>query len=296
MPFLKVKMSTQNKAGIYKIVNSANGKFYVGHAADLRRRWSKHLRDLSKGVHHSQKLQRAWNKYGKEAFKFVIFEAVEAPRLVKPEQYELHTPASIKKELTRLLNELLVKREQFWLDELDAVKRGYNIAKNATASALGLKRSASMRKKMVEIRREAPITEEHQKKMTEGRLKSPDFKEHVQHMQQSNVGRNHSAKAKNNIGIASQLRWQDPAYKANFVEKVTGKKHTPEARKKISAGKLGVPLSDIHRANLSVSHKGYRPTAATRAKLSAAQKARRTRELDESKQLSKAVGNRKEKS
>lgn len=58
------------RTGIYEILNTTNGKRYIGSAAHFRQRFNKHRRELSRGVHHSQVLQRAWNKYGPAAFVF----------------------------------------------------------------------------------------------------------------------------------------------------------------------------------------------------------------------------------
>lgn len=58
--------------GIYAITNTVNGKRYVGQAMDIEKRWSYHRQDLSRGDHHSRYLQRAWNKYGADAFAFSV--------------------------------------------------------------------------------------------------------------------------------------------------------------------------------------------------------------------------------
>jgi group I intron endonuclease len=56
---------------IYEIVNNINGTVYVGQTITSDR-WSKHLYLLARGKHHSIFLQRAWNKYGKDAFSFKL--------------------------------------------------------------------------------------------------------------------------------------------------------------------------------------------------------------------------------
>jgi group I intron endonuclease len=86
--------------GIYAIRNKITGKYYVGSAVECEKRWSVHLCHLRRGTHHSVKLQRAWNKYGSQAFRFRILEQCK------------------KDELAR--------REQYWMDHYDAYRRGYN--------------------------------------------------------------------------------------------------------------------------------------------------------------------------
>lgn len=56
--------------GIYCIEHIASGKRYVGSAVDFSQRWYIHKSHLRRNVHHSVYLQRAWNKYGEDAFEF----------------------------------------------------------------------------------------------------------------------------------------------------------------------------------------------------------------------------------
>ncbi|WP_221090097.1 NUMOD3 domain-containing DNA-binding protein [Deinococcus aquaedulcis] len=57
--------------GIYEIRNTVNGKYYVGRAECFRTRFNRHRYELRHGRHHCLYLQRAWTKYGEEAFDFV---------------------------------------------------------------------------------------------------------------------------------------------------------------------------------------------------------------------------------
>lgn len=56
---------------IYLILNLITLKFYLGSASNFHKRKLDHLRFLRKGSHHSQFLQRAWNKYGEDSFVFI---------------------------------------------------------------------------------------------------------------------------------------------------------------------------------------------------------------------------------
>lgn len=59
------------KTGVYGIVNLINWKMYVGStSSSFANRFRNHLLELRKGDHHSSHLQRAWNKYGSDAFFF----------------------------------------------------------------------------------------------------------------------------------------------------------------------------------------------------------------------------------
>ena len=78
--------------GIYAIVNLVNQHFYVGSAVNLLKRQQRHLRDLATGNHKNDHLQRAYDRYGADAFRFDILEHVEhVGDLLVREQYHIDT-------------------------------------------------------------------------------------------------------------------------------------------------------------------------------------------------------------
>lgn len=77
--------------GIYKIVSTKNNRTYVGSAVNIKRRWSRHKRDLLKNVHHSRFLQRHYNKYGLEDLTFSVLEFCKKEELIVREQHFLNT-------------------------------------------------------------------------------------------------------------------------------------------------------------------------------------------------------------
>ena len=85
-----------NRAGIYAIVNIANGHKYVGQASNLSKRHTKHFDDLKSGKHFNAYLQNAYKKYGKANFSFTILEYVDDPHETD-----------------------LSEREQYWIDKLN---------------------------------------------------------------------------------------------------------------------------------------------------------------------------------
>lgn len=98
--------------GIYKIINTHNGKFYVGSAVKFERRFAMHRWQLRKGTHVNAHLQRAWNKYGEAAFVFAVVEEVS-------EEADL------------------LAVENKWLKEHVGKDYCYNIAIDARAPGLG---------------------------------------------------------------------------------------------------------------------------------------------------------------
>jgi hypothetical protein len=90
--------------GVYKITNTANGKFYVGSSKDIYKRWKQHKDALNEDRHGNVHLQNAWNKYSIGSFKFEIIEECEP--------------------------EIQFEREQFYLNELNPFDgNGYNIVR-----------------------------------------------------------------------------------------------------------------------------------------------------------------------
>jgi group I intron endonuclease len=73
--------------GVYEIVHVASGKMYVGSASyQFGQRLRAHKHDLRKNKHGSILLQRAWNKYGEDAFEFRIAEQTKPEHAVGVEQ------------------------------------------------------------------------------------------------------------------------------------------------------------------------------------------------------------------
>nr|WP_285845777.1 GIY-YIG nuclease family protein [Metabacillus idriensis] len=68
------------------IKNLKNNKIYIGQSIDLDRRIKSHIRDLNKGHHRNQYLQRAWNKYGEKNFSFTILDYCEISELDNKEK------------------------------------------------------------------------------------------------------------------------------------------------------------------------------------------------------------------
>ena len=75
---------------VYAIVNTTNSATYIGSTVKtVDNRWRRHLKDLRAGRHHSCKLQRAWDKYGEDAFVIETLEKVSNRRLLSREQWHI---------------------------------------------------------------------------------------------------------------------------------------------------------------------------------------------------------------
>lgn len=90
--------------GIYGIHNKVNDKWYVGQSNNIRKRNLYELRNLRNGVFHynnsNNHIVQAWQKYGENAFEWVVLEECEIDKLDE--------------------------REIFWIKEKDSYRNGYN--------------------------------------------------------------------------------------------------------------------------------------------------------------------------
>lgn len=125
-------------SGIYKIENILTGKYYVGSAINIKKRWREHINKLRRGTHENDHLQKAFNKYGEDAFNFEVLEFALFP-------------------------EDLVPLEQKYIDELNPE---YNLCPTA-GSSLGVKRSEEFKLKVSEANKGKHPSEETKRKLSE---------------------------------------------------------------------------------------------------------------------------------
>lgn len=107
-------------SGIYEIKNVLNNHRYIGSSINIYKRFNEHINALRNNRHHSNYLQRAWNKYGEKHFIFNILEECES------------------------IKETLLLIEQKYLD----LKPEYNICCFASCSTLGFKHSEETKRKI----------------------------------------------------------------------------------------------------------------------------------------------------
>jgi group I intron endonuclease len=161
-----------SNSGIYKIVNNITNKCYVGSAVNILKRFREHKRLLKAKQHHSKKLQHSFNKYNLDNFIFEIIEIVEDKNL-------------------------LISREQFWIDNLNSFNNGYNCLPKA-GSVLGFKaseetkRKHSLKMKGKQLRLGSKSTNEAKAKMSESAKKRGYSKNAIEAMRNANKGNKHS--------------------------------------------------------------------------------------------------------
>lgn len=228
-------------SGVYRIHHGASGKSYVGSSGNIQTRWTRHRLALRRGVHHSEKLQRAWNKYGEAAFSFEVLEVcpVNALRVV----------------------------EQRWLDQFQAYHTGYNCTPTA------LEHSEEVRIRLAQQKRGHSPSEETRKRMSEAH-KGHMTREEVVRRLHTPEARKKAADAKRGqpLDEARKRVLHSPEVQAKAAAARIGVKRGPY---KPCAGPDGRkrPMSPEHRAKLT----GRVVSEETRKKQSEAAKNRRKR-------------------
>ena len=105
---ITTEKNQEKKSGVYVITNTINNKVYIGSTiSGFKKRIKEHLYELIKNRHHSDHLQKAYNKYGGDSFEFSVLEICD--------------------------KEIIIVREQFYLDKYKSYQRknGYNILEKA---------------------------------------------------------------------------------------------------------------------------------------------------------------------
>ena len=202
-----------NLGGIYEIVNTTNGKRYIGSAVNLKSRWGQHRRTLNLGTHRNLKLQRAWNKYGEAVFQFLPLMTVKDP------------------------TQLTLWENRFFR----ALKPEYNIALNATAPMLGRKHSPGTKVKQSIAKKGKKLGPQPLEQIANrvaantGKKRSP---EQCARMSEAAVGRKcpppFTSEHRANISAANIGKHNIP--------------HTPETLVKMSRAKKGKPWTPARRA------------------------------------------------
>ena len=176
------------KSGIYKITCTANGRIYVGSAVDLERRKHDHFKRLKRGTHSNQRLQNAYNKYGRKAFTFDVLEHV----------------ADV---------EVLIEREQHYIDTLEPE---FNICRVA-GSPLGVKHTEETCAKMRKAARERWQDETYREKISKAMKEQWQDEAHREvvskAIRKAAKVRWQDDEYRAKMSEAAKVRWQDDEYR-----------------------------------------------------------------------------------
>lgn len=206
-------------SGIYAIVHRETGRRYIGSSKLIERRWVDHVKCLRKNKHHSPYLQHAWNKYGAEAFDFVVLELCDV--------------------------DVRIAREQAWLDWTQVADgiHGFNISPKAHAPIMGpegRRRMIEANKKRIGIKR-GPMSAEGRAHISAARLGKkfgPRRPEVGQKIAASLRGKPLSEERKRKISEARTGKKYGPlseAHREGIRQRSLLQRHSAESKAKIRA-------------------------------------------------------------
>lgn len=165
------------ESGIYCIENLVNGKKYIGQSVNIYDRWKKHVNALNNHCHDNDYLQKSWDKYGANNFKFYILEICDANKLNG--------------------------REVYYIEKYDTLNRnkGYNIAAGGNQNGLSLEH----RKRISDALIGHVLSEDTKRKVSE---------HHADVSGENNpmYGKHHSNEAKQKVSDANKGR---PSWRKN---------------------------------------------------------------------------------
>lgn len=169
---MKKKDDNMKKSGIYCIENLINGKKYIGQSNDVYTRWSKHKSALNNDNHDNDYLQKSWNKYGADNFKFYVLEFCEIEKLNEREIYYIELCQSLDRS------------------------KGYNIAAGGGSNAImSAEHRARIRNALVGHK----VSEATRRKVSDNHADVSGEKNPM-------YGRHHSEEAKRKVSEANQGR------------------------------------------------------------------------------------------
>lgn len=232
---------------IYQITNTQNGKRYIGSSIDYRERVRGHLFHLREGKHHSKHLQRAYDKYGENAFKFSILKVVtKKEKIVEIEQKYLD---EFKPEYN---SRPTAESNSGWKPSSETKALWSKQRKGRAPTFLGKKHSEETKKKIGEASRNRPPS-------MLGRKHTPETKALLSESHKGQVpwikGKTHSEETRRKLseshkGQTSWLKGKKGMFageKGSFY----GKKHTKETREIISQKVRAAHLEGRARAILT---------------------------------------------
>lgn len=179
-----------NIAFIYAIKNIHNGNMYIGSTVDYKSRWHTHRSALNNGRHHSFILQKAWDKYGKDAFDFKLLLICSSETRYFYEQSLMRLQ---KYNVYRTVNECKV--------------RG------------GWKHSESFKAKMSSVHKGKSLSDEHKKKLSDvctGRKYDENFKQKARNRQ---LGISPSAVTRGKLSVSAKAHHAESTKKRNLLVK-----------------------------------------------------------------------------
>jgi group I intron endonuclease len=252
-------------SGIYQIINTVNGKRYVGSSVKVLSRLNGHRKMLVENTHFNRHLQFAWNKYGEEVFNFKVLLYCDKENLLFYEQraisvngngYNLsptagnNLGAKYSEESNRkkskslkghpaLIGKVAWNRGKSWSEESKRKMSKSSIGQVAWNKGTTGKYSDEHIEKLKVARRKRIIKDETKEKMRKSMLEFYSIKE-------------------NREKLKSRVPWNKGLKTGPLTE---------EIKRKMSESRKGGKLSKDHKRKISIAHTGKKLSNKTKEKL-----------------------------
>lgn len=220
-------------SGIYSITNIKNGKKYIGSAKNFKIRWNRHINHLKKNKHCNVYLQRIYNKYGLDIFKFEIIEKCEYNK------------------------DIILEKENYYIEYFDSKnsKMGYNLSDASFGDYLSnhpnKEQIIKKRSKTFHDKYDSLSKEERSKKWglikekngMFGKTHTDDVKKKISNVHKGNKYRLNCKASEETREKLSFIASQRIGDKNPFY----GKKHSEETKKKLSEKRIGIKPSNMRK-------------------------------------------------
>lgn len=208
-------MAYKKVSGVYKITCFKNNRIYIGSSITLTERFKRHKDSLNGGTHVNYHLQRAWNKYGEDQFKFEIIEYCNKEDCIKREQY--------------YLDNLLFAQEYIRKENKKFLNLGFNI--NPTAgNSLGRKYRPETIQKIIALRTGTKFSSTAKLNMQTAQLR-PEVVERKSRVMKEKCS---TEEARKGLSDRAKKLWQNEDYRNKVITNATKGVQTEEYRKKRS--------------------------------------------------------------
>lgn len=316
--------------GIYGIRHKASGRWYVGQAYDIRKRFKDHRAMASTKTRKHFYL--SLRKYGHDAFAWRILERCEKAELnrrekfwiqklnsVEPRGYNLTTGGDRQFEFTATVLEKMRIASTGRVQSQETIrkrvekntgrKRTLATRRRMRKAQLGKTPSKAARGKMSKIQKKINSTPEKRRQNKERTLKLWRNREYRRKNRRAHQGYKPSQAARRKIGKKAALRWKDLKYRKKVISKNTGQKRTKATRRRISHAQRGRKKTkkfreeqskrikalwkDLkYRTHMSRIHKGFKQTKASIARRVAKLKGRRKYTIEDMQEWARKKGGR----
>lgn len=236
-------------SGIYAILNSENGKVYIGSSTSLNNRRNSHFRSLEKGTHSNSYLQNAVNKYGLSKFKFIILNKCVGEKLLKMEQYYIDLFKSSGKAYNlRILANSNIGR-----------KLSEETKQKLREAHLGKKLSEETKRKIGNAGKGHTVTEETKRKISNRNKGKPSWGKGIKYteeMKKKYIGHIVSEETRKKIGDAHRGKKLSEEHIQKLKEVNTGLVRNNEFKRKVSKAMAGRAKSEETKRKMSEASKG----------------------------------------